>query len=66
LAKNLLGTDVLNYQTYTGTSARKLQRLVRHYYMRRQPNQANSSESAACQATQRAEPCDCKTASSAA
>jgi multidrug efflux pump subunit AcrB len=34
--------DVLNYQTYTGTSGPyNFNGLVRHYYMRRQPNQAD-------------------------
>ncbi len=34
--------DVLNYQTYTGTSSPyNFNGLVRHYYMRRQPNQAD-------------------------
>jgi multidrug efflux pump subunit AcrB len=35
-------SDVLNYQTYTGTSGPyNFNGLVRHYYMRRQPNQAD-------------------------
>ncbi|WP_348264300.1 efflux RND transporter permease subunit [Telmatobacter sp. DSM 110680] len=34
--------EVLNYQTYTGTSGPyNFNGLVRHYYMRRQPNQAD-------------------------
>ncbi len=34
--------DVLNYQTYSGTSGPyNFNGLVRHYYMRRQPNQAD-------------------------
>ncbi len=34
--------DVLNYQSYTGTSGPyNFNGLVRHYYMRRQPNQAD-------------------------
>jgi multidrug efflux pump subunit AcrB len=34
--------DVLNYQTYTGTSGPyNFNGLVRHYYMRQQPNQAD-------------------------
>jgi multidrug efflux pump subunit AcrB len=34
--------DVLNYQTYTGTSGPyNFNGLVRHYYIRRQPNQAD-------------------------
>ncbi|MGA7857130.1 MAG: efflux RND transporter permease subunit, partial [Terracidiphilus sp.] len=34
--------DVLNYQTYTGTSGPyNFNGLVRHYYMRRKPNQAD-------------------------
>ena len=34
--------DVLNYQTYTGTSGPyNFNGLVRHYYLRRQPNQAD-------------------------
>jgi multidrug efflux pump subunit AcrB len=34
--------DVLNYQTYTGTSGPyNFNGLVRHYYMRRQPNKAD-------------------------
>ena len=34
--------DVLNYQTYTGTAGPyNFNGLVRHYYMRRQPNQAD-------------------------
>jgi multidrug efflux pump subunit AcrB len=37
-----LQTDVLNYQTYTGTSGPyNFNGLVRHYYMRSQPNQAD-------------------------
>jgi multidrug efflux pump subunit AcrB len=49
--------DVLNYQTYTGTSGPyNFNGLVRHYYMRRQPNQADiqvnllPQSSAACRA----------------
>jgi multidrug efflux pump subunit AcrB len=39
LARN---PDVLNYQTYTGTSGPyNFNGLVRHYYMRRMPNQAD-------------------------
>jgi len=58
--------EVLNYQTYTGTSGPyNFNGLVRHYYMRRQPNQPTSSQSVpASNAASRA--MDCKTASSVA
>jgi len=59
---------VLNYQSYTGTSGPyNFNGLVRHYYMRRQPNQADIQvDLLPAKQRQRAEPRDCKTASSAA